>query len=79
MKGQFSAEMLIMIVVILAVVAIASSQIIGTAKETSGNIKKQTERLNELTSEAVKSQEGGFCVDDEDCESSLSCDEYKCS
>ncbi|MBD3210367.1 class III signal peptide-containing protein [Candidatus Micrarchaeota archaeon] len=78
MKGQLSAEMLILIVVVLAVVAIASVQLIGTAKETSENIGKHTDRLNQLTSEAVKSPEGGFCTDDEDCEKGMGCEEYRC-
>lgn len=79
MKGQLSAEMLVLIVVVLAVIAIASTQMIGTAKETSGNIGEHTERLDRMTSEAVKSPEGGFCVEDEDCERGLGCDEYRCN
>lgn len=73
MKGQLSAEMLILIAVILAVVAIAAMQIMGTARDTSGNIANQTERLNEMTSEAVKSPAGGYCFSDEDCQSGLGC------
>ena len=79
MKGQLSAEMLIIIVVILAIVGIASVQLIGSARETSQNINLQTERLNELTKESIKSPEGGFCIDDEDCESSLRCEGYRCN
>lgn len=71
--------MLILIVVVLAIVAIASVQLIGTAKETSGNIKNHTDRLNRLTSEAVKAQAGAFCIEDEDCESGLNCDDYRCN
>jgi hypothetical protein len=78
MRGQLSAEMLILIVVVMAIVAIASTQLIGAAKETSGSIGKQTERLNDLASEAVKSPEGGFCVEDEDCERGLGCEGYRC-
>lgn len=80
MKGQLSAEMLILIAVILAIVAIAAIQLMGTAKETSGNIENQTQRLNQMTSEAVKSPAGGYCFSDDDCQSGLRCDTaaYKC-
>jgi len=79
MKGQLSAEMLILIVVVMAIVAIVSVQLIGTAKETSGNIEKQTERLNQMTADAIKSPEGGYCIEDEDCESSLTCESFRCA
>jgi hypothetical protein len=74
MKGQLSAEMLILIAVILAIVAIAANQMIGTAKSTSSNIGNQTDHINEMTKEAIKSPRGGYCFTDDDCESSLSCD-----
>ncbi len=75
MKGQLSAEMLIMIVVILAIVGIAASQLLGTAKETGASIDNQTERINRLAAESMKSDAGEACVDDSDCLSGLSCDE----
>ena len=79
MKGQLSAEMLVLIVVVLAVVAIAAVQLVGTAKETSDNIGKQSEELNEMTAEAIKSPEGGYCFDDDDCQDGLGCDGYRCA
>lgn len=78
MKGQLSAEMLILIVVIMAIVAIAASQLMGTAKDTGENIKNQTKRMNLLTAEAIKGQEGAFCIDDEDCAEGLGCDDNRC-
>ncbi|MEW6035522.1 MAG: hypothetical protein AB1529_02825 [Candidatus Micrarchaeota archaeon] len=77
MKGQLSAEMLIMIVVIMAVVAIAATQLIGTAKETGENIKNQTKSLNELTAKALKGESGERCVVDDDCLSG-GCTHYRC-
>ncbi len=74
MKGQLSAEMLILIAVVLAVVAIAASQMIGTAKSTSSNINNQTDHINQMATESVKSQKGGYCFSDDDCENQLSCD-----
>jgi len=75
MKGQLSAEMLILIAVILAVVGIAASQMIGTAKSTSANIRNESDHINSLASEAIKSPRGGYCFEDEDCEDGLSCDD----
>lgn len=77
MKGQMSAEMLILIVVIFAVVAIAATQILGTAKDASGNIQNQTEKLNRISDESVKSPAGGYCFAQEDCQSGLTCDMTK--
>jgi hypothetical protein len=77
MKGQLSAEMLIMLVVVLAVVAIAATQIMGSAKETSEGIRNQTGRINLLASEAIKSDEGGYCISEEDCRDGLICGDDK--
>lgn len=69
MKGQLSAEMLILIVVILAVVAIIANQLIGTAQKTSASIGTQSTAILERTNEAVKATPGDFCVKSEDCKS----------
>lgn len=77
MKGQLSAEMLILMVVILAIVAVAAGQLIGSAKETSGNIGKQTDRLNTMINDEMKSPEGAFCFEDEECQGG-SCRSNRC-
>ena len=76
---KYTAEMLVLIVVVLAIVAIAAVQLVGTAKETSENIEKQSEELTEMTSEAIKSPEGGYCFDDDDCQDGFACDSYRCN
>ncbi|MEM2909045.1 MAG: class III signal peptide-containing protein [Candidatus Bilamarchaeaceae archaeon] len=58
MKGQLSAEMLILITVVLAIVAIAATQLMSTAKETATNINSTTQTL------AQKTQ---LCNVDSDC------------
>jgi len=78
MKGQLSAEMLILIVVVMAVVAIAASQMMGTAKDMSGNISEQTNRIGLMASESMKSGEGGFCINESDCMDGLTCPEHRC-
>lgn len=80
MRGQLSAEMLIMIVVVLAVVAIAATQLMGAAKETGGAIQKQSERISMMTAESLKGREGDRCILDEDCVDGLGCgSDYRCS
>ena len=74
MKGQISAEMLILMAVILAVVAIAALQILGSAKETGKNIDTQTQTMNQKLGNAVKAQVGERCVDTTDCADGLTCD-----
>lgn len=78
MKGQLSAEMLILIVVVMAVVSIAASQMMGTAKDMSGNISNQTLRIGLMASESMKSNEGGFCIYDYDCMDGLECPNHRC-
>ncbi|MBI5046827.1 class III signal peptide-containing protein [Candidatus Micrarchaeota archaeon] len=79
MKGQLSAEMLILIAVVLAVVAIAAMQMIGSAKQTSSNIGTQTDKLNKDTVEAIKSPPGGYCFNPEDCQAGGSCVNNRCA
>ena len=78
MKGQLSAEMLILIVVVLAIVGIAAVQLMSTAKETGKNMQNQTERLNIMTAEAMKSREGEACAMNGDCVEGLTCESYRC-
>ena len=78
MKGQLSAEMLILMVVILAIAGLASVQLMGSAKETSANIGNQTDVLNARAADAIKSEEGGFCIEDYDCMYGLDCRKNRC-
>lgn len=67
MKGQMSAEMLILIVVVLALVAIVATQLLNTAEKSSQKIESQSQAIMEKTDAAVKVKSGGFCVKDEEC------------
>ncbi|MEW6748321.1 MAG: hypothetical protein AB1295_01290 [Candidatus Micrarchaeota archaeon] len=78
MKGQLSAEMLIMVVVVLAIVGIAATQLMGTAKDTSASIEKRTAALDELTSDSFKGKAGESCEIDNDCQTGLVCIAYRC-
>ena len=79
MRGQLSAEMMILIVVVLAIVAIAATQLLGSAQEAAGQISNQTGELTVKTNAAMKSGKGEFCVVPEDCEEGLTCsDKSRC-
>lgn len=65
MRGQLSAEMLILITVVLAIVAIAASQLLSTAEETATDIEESGEQLGKIADNT--------CTDDSDCQTY--CDE----
>lgn len=73
MRGQLSAEMLILITVVLAIVAIAASQLLSGAKGAAEQIEEQSTSLEESTGAAMIC--GSACTDDSDCESP--CEECK--
>ncbi len=67
-----------MIVVVLAVVAIAATQMMGTAKETQKSIGEQTKKIGQMASESMKSEEGDYCTDSADCRDGRGCEGYRC-
>jgi len=71
MRGQLSAEMLILITVVLAIVAIAASQLLTTAEETATGINKSSQTLSGMVT---------VCDETEDCPAGYSCnvDEHEC-
>lgn len=77
-KGQLSAEMLILIAVVLAVIALVSTQLLTTAQKTSAKIDSQSNSILEKTEQAVKAKQGAFCIKDTECLSD-SCNENSCS
>jgi cell division protein FtsL len=77
MKGQLSAEMLILVTVVMAIVAIVAIQMIGTAQDTGVNINQSVTKLNERTTEALKGESGEYCLIGEDCLSG-GCAEHRC-
>jgi len=79
LRGQLSAEMMILIVVVLAIVAIAATQLLGSAQEAADQISNQTGELTAKTNAAMKSGAGEFCVADDDCGEELECgDNSRC-
>lgn len=79
MKGQLSAEMLILIVVILAVAAIVANQLITGAKNTSDTVDSQSQAVLDKTTEAMKGKSGDFCTKDEQCLDGCDTTAHKCN
>ena len=80
MKGQLSAEMLILIVVLLAVVALVASQLTKTTEKTGKSLEAQSNIIVERSEAAVKSKEGEFCSEDNQCLSgSCNTEDFKCN
>ena len=80
MKGQLSAEMLILIAVVLAVVAIVAIQLLGTAKTTAGEVQNKAGTIMKVTDDAIKASEGQYCNTPEvTCQSGLSCTDNICT
>lgn len=73
MRAQLSAEMLILIVVVLAVIALVASQLLKTAKVSSEKVENQSESIFWKAEQETKSKEGEPCKDDADCKIGLQC------
>ncbi|MBI5223564.1 hypothetical protein HY990_04020 [Candidatus Micrarchaeota archaeon] len=78
MKGQLSAEMMILIVVIISLIAIVAIQLLSSAKESSSNFQSQSDRLSNITSNAVRSDLDGPCLENDDCKIGLMCVRSRC-
>ena len=73
MKGQLSAEMLILIAVVIAVIAIAATQLLQTAEKSSNEIDKRSDDILETTEKSMKSGLGEACSSDSNCAEGLTC------
>src|SRR3989338_2907794 len=69
MKGQLSAEMLILIVVVLAVVALVASQLMKTGEETSKAIEESSGKIINATEVNLKKSAGASCTENKECKS----------
>lgn len=64
MKGQVSAEMLILLAVVIAIVAIAAAYIMGTAEQAGETIEEKTTGILDDVKEC---SEDAACTDSSDC------------
>lgn len=77
MKGQVSAEMLILLAVVVAVVAIAATYIIGLGKDAGEQVQEEGQDILEDVGEASKGEVGDPCIEDDDCKGT-NCDNNVC-
>ncbi len=70
MKGQISAEMLIILVILIGIAIIVASQLLSTANQAAGEIDKKTGEIFDLTKS---------CAEDSDCDAGLTCKNRICS
>ncbi len=76
MKAQLSAEMLIILVVILGLAVLVASVMLKSGKQAADSIEQKTEQVIAASEDTmVKGESGDYCVNDADCESG-SCDTY---
>jgi hypothetical protein len=69
MKGQVSAEMLILLAVVVAVVAIAATYIIGLGKSAGEQVDEQGQGILSDLDEATLGDTGDPCIVPDDCKS----------
>ncbi len=79
MKGQLSAEMLILIAVVIAVVAIAATRLITTAKDTSSSVDTQSRDVADMSAQAIKGEAGDFCTKDAQCRQTCNVNTNECT
>ena len=72
LKGQLSAEMLILLAVILALVLLVSSQLLKTTQAASDKVEQSSESAfgkADAAIEASKGDAGDYWISDGDCKS----------
>ena len=75
-KGQLSAEMLVVLVVILGLAVILASTLMKSANKAANAADQKTNAVLEASnSGVVKGMGGDYCAADSDCTSN-SCDTY---
>ncbi|MEM4348587.1 MAG: type II secretion system protein [Candidatus Anstonellaceae archaeon] len=71
MKAQLSAEMLIVLVVILGVAVLVASVMIRSANKAAEKVEQKAEALFNATDTSLKGATGAYCVSDSDCASGI--------
>jgi len=75
MKGQISAEMLIILAIVIAVAVVLASQLLKSTKTMSASINESTSTIKSQT-EALK--EGMYCEHHSDCGPGMICENHVC-
>jgi len=75
-KGQLSAEMLVVLVVILGLAVILASTMLKSASKAASSADAKTNEVLEISAKgATKGVSGDYCTADADC-TSESCDTF---
>jgi uncharacterized protein (UPF0333 family) len=81
MKGQVSAEMLILLAVVVAIVAIAATYLMNAGKTAGEQVKSQTNTTLTQVGELSKGDTGDYCapsLEGSDCKSGTCGSDSKC-
>ena len=81
MKGQVSAEMLILLAVVIAIVAIAATYLLNVGERAGESVTGQTEQLTDRMEFGAKGNPGDWCNPEKggaDCKSGRCGSDYKC-
>ena len=79
MKGQVSAEMLILLAVVVAIVAIAATYLLDLGKSAGEQAQEQGTSTLDKVSELSKGGPGASCIDNEDCSSGTCGSNNRCT
>jgi uncharacterized protein (UPF0333 family) len=75
MKGQVSAEMLILLAVVIAIVALAASALMNTAQQSRDSV---TSRTNDVLTNTNNVANCRACTNDADCYTGEQCTSRCC-
>lgn len=79
MKGQVSAEMLILLAVVIAIVALAATYLMDLGKSAGESVQEQSTDVLSDVKELSKGDAGDPCVDGDDCKSGSCGSDNRCS
>ncbi|MEM4554287.1 MAG: hypothetical protein QXT25_00350 [Candidatus Anstonellaceae archaeon] len=71
MKAQLSAEMLIVLVVILGVAVLAASVLVRSANKAAEKVEQKADAVFNTSDTTFKGASGAYCVSDSDCASGI--------
>lgn len=78
MRGQISAEMLVVLAVLIAIAVLVASQLLKTAGQATDKVEKSSEKVMEKTDSIIQgacSKKDESCFSDSDCCEGLKCSE----
>jgi len=77
MRGQVSAEMLILLAVVIAIVALAATYLMDLGKNAGESVQEQSTIVLHQSEASVLGDSGDPCIEGTDCKSG-SCPDHTC-